>query len=84
MKRLILEVRWDKRDRVWLVGARGWGKVPHDTKEIAERWARHRARRWYETKGQPTQLLIYNKNGRIGRGDRSEASYGCDSRRRKG
>jgi len=89
MKRLIYEVRWDKKSRVWWLAVRGLEASVvqlrrYRTKADAEAWGRTEARNWWEARGQPTQLLIYTKSGRIGKGGRNEASYGCDSPRRKG
>ena len=85
MKRLIYEVRWDKKSHGWTMVVRGKRAfVTYRTKVHAEAWGRTKARNWWEARGQPTQLLIYTKSGRIGKGGRNEASYGCDSPRRKG
>ena len=84
-KRLIYEVRYDRDEKRWTMAPRGVSPlVTYRTKAEAEEWGRTKARNYWEAHGIPTQLLIYNKNGRIGRGGRSEASYGCDSKRRKG
>lgn len=86
-KRLIYELRWHKTTRMWRLTIRGAGSESWGTfgrKAACEAHARHRCRNNWENLGQPCQLLIYNKNGRIGKGGRSEASYGCDSKRRKG
>ena len=89
MKHRIYEVRWDKKEKAWMHGFRlakygpqygiaGW------TKRKTETWARESCRKIHDHTGHPIQLLIYTKFGRIGKGGRNEASYGCDSKRRKG
>lgn len=52
------------------------------TKAAAEKHARQWCRNVWKIRGFPVQLLIHNKDGKIGHGDRAEASYGCDSRAR--
>lgn len=85
MKRIIYELR--------TLELGGWGLFRRGTKRTAlygprkaevEAMARQFCRGIWEHDGLPCQLLIYNKNGRIGTGGRAEASYGADSRRRKG
>ena len=85
-KRIILRLRWDKHTGYWKL-VRLHGRIIVDyrcTKAKAEGYAREYARGTWEDLAVPVQLLIHNKDGRIGKGGRSEASYGCDSKRRKG
>ena len=84
MKRLIYRMKWNKRLRVWDISAKGFVVLSETRKEKAERKARSFCRWVWETDHQPTQLLIYTKAGRIGKGGRYEASYGCNSKRRDG
>ena len=82
MKRVIHRLRWDSKQGRWVLEVRGIYVVqyPHGiTKAAVER----NARIWTKAAA-PSQLLIYTKAGRVGKGGRSEASYGCDSKRRKG
>ena len=85
MKPRFADLRWDKAKRVWFFGFRGaaaYGYGPNKT--AAEKRARATARRMWEKLGFPVQLRIWTKAQRIGKGGRNEASYGCDSKRRKG
>lgn len=85
MKRTIYRLKWDKRQGLWVLHRSGKEYMrTRMKKRQADGWARGIVRGVWETYATPTQLLIYNKNGRIGAGGRSEASYGADSRRRRG
>lgn len=80
MKRRIYRLKWDKTACAWILrDASGKGVGWDDTKERAEWGARE-----YVRLRAPSQLLIYTKANRIGKGGRYEASYGCDSKKRKG
>lgn len=79
MKRLIYRMRYGKGEG-WLLVHGDSTIVIGDPKAKAIRWCRRHCRAIWRGVKAPVQLLIYNKNGRIGR----EASYGCDSKRRKG
>lgn len=80
-KRLIYEVRFLRDSGRWTLKVRGGRAfVTVRTKREAEAWGRTKARNYFEARGVPTQLLIYRKDGKIARGGRSEASYGCNSR----
>ena len=56
--------------------------LDYGNKARCEREARFWCRAHWEKYGVPTQLLIYRRDGRIGTGNRAEASYGCDSEAR--
>ena len=83
-KRLVYVLRWHKPDNTWHLFHAGSSEGWWAPKSYAESAARIMVRLRHERDGTPCQLLIYNKDGKIGRGGRSEASYGCDSPRRKG
>ena len=80
MKRRVYRLKWNRKDGVWCLVAPSGGKfqlsVRKDTAEIQARYL--------VSIDPPSQLLIYTKAGRIGKGGRYEASYGADSKRRKG
>ena len=83
-KRLVYELRFSMGE--WMWGFRGGTReaICGQTKTQAERAVRRECRRqWFKHKT-PCQLLIHNRDGRIGKGGRNEASYGCDAKRRKG
>jgi hypothetical protein len=84
MKRSIYRVQWNKKEKVWDIRSNGMLLGWYTLKKHAEIGARSHCRRVWEIDHQPCQLLIYRKDGKIGKGGRSEASYGCDSKRRKG
>ena len=84
-KRIIVRVQWvktpDLMGRHWRVRCsdaeyRDWR---WDTKEYAISDGRGVCRDILSA-GSPSQLLIYNKDGKIGRGRNAEASYGCNSK----
>jgi len=82
-KRLIYELRWVEKGRSWrLYRGRQWAVEYSQriTKRDAERHARKYCHGTFVDEDRPVQLLIKGKDGRIQR----EASYGCDSKRRKG
>jgi hypothetical protein len=82
-KRLIYRLRW-VRNR-WGLYEDGFGLVRYrggETKALAEIAARDYCRAGWKRDNEPCQLLIYRKDGKIARGGRSEASYGCNSRSR--
>jgi len=87
MKRMTYELRWYQKSAMWRLtirhrGSESWGSFR--MKRISEAHARYVAREKWTRFGIPTQLIIYNKDGRIGTGNRAEASYGCDSKKRRG
>lgn len=82
MRAVRWEVRWDGEE--WVVWRLNREVAHYPTKVEAEEAARVAARAEWEANRQPGQLFIYTKRGRIGKGGRYEASYGCDSRRRRG
>lgn len=84
MKRSIYRLKWDKGANGWSLSSSAMLLAWYENKEEAEGYARSYCRRVWEMDHQPCQLLIYRKDGKIGRGGRSEASYGCDSKRRRG
>lgn len=80
MKRAIFSLKWCKVERLWVLVSPGGMRVMRtpikaDADVLARGYVRGDA---------PSQLLIYTKAGKIGQGGRNEASYGCDSKRRKG
>jgi len=89
MKRRIYELRWSRKNKAWFHGFRNhdlgplYGRVGW-SKAKTEKWARESCRKIHDHTRHPIQLLIYNKNGKIGTGGRAEASYGCDSKKRRG
>ena len=84
MKRRIYRLKWTADGWKLLFPNEGSLRVKGHTKARAERMARRYCRKEWERYGEPSQLLIFTKAGRIGKGGRYEASYGCDSKRRKG
>lgn len=80
-KRRKFEIRWDKKNTHWVLVE---GKKQID-------WAIHKGElvrgaremcREFLSRGEPCQLTIKNKNGKIG--SLGEATYGADPRRTKG
>lgn len=81
----MIRVQWHKRAMCWTI------KLTHISgeKELHSQWyekelavltARHLGRMSTEWYGGPAQLLIYTRQGRIGKGRNAEASYGCNSK----
>lgn len=79
IKRFILRVKWDKRHNIWVIRLIDGRPASFKTKAAAVAYGRDIGQAYWGL-GQPAQLLIYNKDGRIGTGRNAEASYGCDSR----
>ena len=85
-KRTVYELRWAKAAKHWIlcrgtIQERGYAGL---TKAYACKDARQWVRQQWEESGRPCQLLVKNKDGRIASGGGAEASFGCDSRRRRG
>lgn len=85
MKRRRFELRWDDVSEQWYLAERD-GKNEFSvqwykglTKHLAEARARQFVRRHA-----PSQLYIFTKKGRIGKGGRSEATYLLDPVRSRG
>lgn len=79
VRRARVEVRYRKTEARWfvLVGVevKGWKHVKKDAVKLARRVAKRH---------QPSELFIFNKNGKLGKGHDSRATYGSDPKRRKG
>ena len=85
MTRIIIRLRWSAQGWYLSHGSRVIARYPRGTtKNAAEKAARSIARSTHASSGRPVQLLIFTRQHAIGRGGRHEASYGCDSKRRKG
>jgi hypothetical protein len=85
VKRRIYHLRWKRWSGAWGLWA---GKMPlvqyapEVTKADAESAVRMFCRA--ASASGPVQLFIHNRRQNIGKGGAREASYGCDSKRRKG
>lgn len=81
--RRYFELRWDD-ELLWHLVERETGKIVHGLRHFAMKdWALYKARRHCRDH-QPSELVIYNKDGKIGKGPTSRATYGLDPRRSKG
>jgi len=80
MKRIKITVRWLRTEGAWQ-GRTADGTVwKNRTKLMAVALGRDHGRRQWRTLGQPCELFIHAKDGRIV----ERATYGLDPRRRKG
>lgn len=88
MKQIV--VWWYKKKQTWVVTCRVCGRTfEFPVKDVAVGMARDFA--WSHAKGEtlpksPCEVVIKNKNGRIGKGRSSRATYprGADPRRSRG
>lgn len=79
-KRLIYRIKWNRNQRRWRFTVDGMeGHKLFHRKTDAIRHGRKAAKATWQV-GTPSQLMVHDKRGRF----HIEASYGCDSKRRKG
>lgn len=82
-ERTIFRLQWSRDKQRWELRCEGGLVMWDNNKRVLEKRCRFHCRSLAAV-AKPTQLLIYTRAGRIGRGNRSEASYNCDSRRARG
>jgi len=75
---------WDKLGQEWVLNEGKALFCPFFPKGIKKQDAESRARTQVQRLGVPAIFQRKNKDGTIGKGGRSEGSYLCDSKRRKG
>lgn len=80
MRRRVFRLRRNKATKHWMLHEDGQPTVVafFRQKEKSEQAARHMCRQ-LSGKG-PVQLYVYRLDGKIGRGNTSEASYKCNSK----
>lgn len=85
MKRVTYSVRYLRSDGTWTV-VRERTNVLAATNSKAEAVTAGAgfARQEWEVDGHPTELVIFNRDGRIGKGASSRRTYGRDPSRTKG
>jgi hypothetical protein len=76
-KTLVTRVRWDRRERLWRVDGFDFLDPWRARKRDAVTDAVCEARRAWFIAGQPVELVIHAKDGRI----HERRSYGCETRR---
>ena len=84
-KRIVYRVHYDRAGKFWRttwVSLDGYVNemTVRDCKSVAVAYAVEEARARWRVHGELTQVVVKNKNGRIGR----EMTYGKDPRRSKG
>lgn len=84
-KRIVYRVHYNRAEKDWSVTWKSLDgyvneMAPFDTKGDAVYVAVDEARARWKVNGELTQVVVKNKNGRIGR----EMTYGKDPKRRKG
>jgi hypothetical protein len=84
MKRIRWEVRFSRAKGIWCVyrgKSRRFGAHP---KTEAVKWAVFFCVARFDIEGEPSELIIKNRDGRIGKGSGSRRSYGLDPRKSRG
>ena len=88
MKRIRFRVIWNRKAMQWQMVNKLGQQIDLGAEQYLKRAIVSLARAWcrgnLREDGLLSQLLIYNKDGKIQRGNGGEATYGKDPRRSKG
>lgn len=82
LPRRYFELRWND-ELLWHLVERETGKVVHGFRYFGSKEMCLWEARAYCRKNQPSELVVYNKNGKIGKGPTARATYGLDPKRSK-
>ena len=82
-RRRIYEITWNRTWREWILRLLGTPRGDFEAADTSKRWLVQCAAS-IARENAPSELVIKNRNGRIGKGSSGRRTYGCDPRRHRG
>lgn len=79
-KRKTVWVEWDEHEKKWFYMVPSYWNM----KDTAVEFAKIHAKKWWQNRKQPVEVIVRTKTGRIGEGRGSRSTFGRDPRRSVG